>query len=208
MNWRDIQTDIAQCNECVSRWSGYISNPLTVGEIPDPPSQIRILFVGVAPTNLSGRNQGTHFYSSPTDNLRRALFTLLMDYFSIPLRTESLPENNAIFHSHGYFFVHAGKVRPVGQNAPPPEALTFCAHRHLETEIQYLAPLAICFLGMTNLRDVAASLFPRAITDLPTHTSIGNWIGWVALAPQPVRGNQERTQDVIEHLLRLTASSS
>lgn len=123
MRWQDAQRDISICEECVSRWRGRVTAPLQIGEIPDPPSFVKILIVGVAPTDLEGRNKGGHFYSSAGDNLRRGLFRLLNDRFAIPLNGLSLEEGNQLFHGEEYFFVHAGKTRPVGWDASPLETL-------------------------------------------------------------------------------------
>lgn len=203
MRWQDAQRDISICEECVSRWRGRVIAPLQIGEIPDPPSFVKILFVGVAPTDLEGRNRGGHFYSSAGDNLRRGLFRLLNDRFAIPLNGLRLEEGNQLFHGEGYFFVHAGKTRPVGRDAPPLETLAYCSNRHLRSEVSILNPLAICFLGVTNLAAVASSLFKRQISETPVQASLDQWTGWVALAPQPVRGGEKRTALVLEQLFSL-----
>ena len=203
LKWREAQREIAVCEECVSRWRGRVSAPLQIGEIPDPPSPLKILFVGVAPTDREGKNKGHHFYSSTGDNLRRALFSLLDDRFRVPLRDLSLEEGNRVFHGQGCFFVHAGKTRPVGQDGPPLEMLAYCSNRHLRSEISILNPLAICFLGVTNLAAVALSLFKRQIGETPVQASLDRWAGWVVLAPQPVRGSERRTTVVLEKLFSL-----
>lgn len=203
MRWQDAQRDISICEECVSRWRGRVTAPLQIGEIPDPPSFVKILFVGVAPTDLEGRNKGGHFYSSAGDNLRRGLFRLLNDRFAIPLNGLSLEEGNQLFHGEGYFFVHAGKTRPVGRDAPPLETLAYCSNRHLRSEVSILNPLAICFLGVKNLAAVASALLKRQISETPVQASLDQWTGWVALAPQPVRGGEKRTALVLEQLFSL-----
>ena len=203
MRWQDAQRDISICEECVSRWRGRVTAPLQIGEIPDPPSFVKILFVGVAPTDLEGRNKGGHFYSSAGDNLRRGLFRLLNDCFAILLNGLSLEEGNQLFHGEGYFFVHAGKTRPVGRDAPPLEMLAYCSNRHLRSEFSILNPLAICFLGITNLAAVASSLFKRQISETPVQVSLDQWTGWVAVAPQPVRGGEKRTVIVLQRLVSL-----
>ncbi|MCA9421598.1 MAG: hypothetical protein KC592_11285 [Nitrospira sp.] len=203
MNWEDLQSEISKCEECISRWRGHIADPLSMGEIPDPPAKVKVLFVGVAPTNRIGRNRGEHFYSSTRDNLRRELFRLLHDHFDVPVKGLPLEMGNSVFHGEGYFFVHAAKVRPVGQDAPPSEALLYCANRHLKAEITILAPQAVCFLGITNLGPVAFSLLNRRVSETAIRVSFCGWTGWVGLAPQPVRGNRERTGLVIAKLLSL-----
>lgn len=125
MKWQDVQKDISVCEECIRQWKGCVTEPLAIGEIPNPPPLIKILFVGVAPTNRTGRNKGAHFYSSAADNLRRGLFRLLKNNFDDPLKELNVEAGNAAFHRQGYFFVHAGKSRPVGQDAPAREALIY-----------------------------------------------------------------------------------
>jgi uracil-DNA glycosylase len=203
MRWQDSQRDISICEECVGRWRGRVTEPLQIGEIPVPQSFVKILFVGVAPTDLEGRNKGGHFYSSAGDNLRRGLFRLLNDRFAIPLNGLSLEEGNQLFHGEGYFFVHAGKTRPVGRDAPPRDILIYCANRHLRTEIDILNPSAICFLGVKNLKSVTQSLFDRQVFEVPGRASLDRWTGWVVLAPQPVRGGERRTEIVLAKLLKL-----
>jgi|GEM_PF-3255775 len=203
MRWQDSQRDISTCEECVDRWRGQVTGPLQIGEIPDPPSFIKILFVGVAPTDQEGKNKGNHFYSAAGDNLRNGLFWLINERFLVPLNGLSLENAKNTFHQHGYFFIHAGKTRPVGQDAPPREALMYCANRHLRAEISILNPLAICFLGLNSLAPVTQSLFERQIAEVPVRTSLDRWIGWVVLAPQPLRGGEKRTALILEKLLSL-----
>src|SRR5438445_4752036 len=83
--WQRIQREIAECTECCSRWCGAVDQPLKFGEIPPPPSEISVLFVGVAPTPINGKNKGSHFYSSVKDPLRVGLFRLLGKMFRVPL---------------------------------------------------------------------------------------------------------------------------
>jgi uracil-DNA glycosylase len=203
MKWQEAQKEIAVCEECVHQWKGRVTEPLATGEIPNPPPLVRILFVGVAPTNRTGKNKGAHFYSSAADNLRRGLFRLLKHSFDVPLKDLNLEAGNAAFHRQGYFFVHAGKARPVGHDAPPEEALVFCSNRHLRKEVLFLNPRAVCFLGVNNLGTVARSLFQRNISETPVQAHSDDWTGWVALAPQPVRGGERRTALVLERLLTL-----
>src|SRR5712692_6754344 len=98
MRWQDSQRDISICEECVSRWRGRVTEPLQIGEIPDPPSFVKILFVGVAPTDRKGKNSGNHFYSAARDNLRNGLFRLLEERFRIPLNGLSLEQAKCAFH--------------------------------------------------------------------------------------------------------------
>ncbi len=204
MNWEMLQREIAGCRECTERWRGLVVDPLQIGEIPSPPVNVRILFVGVAPTNMSGRNKGAHFYSTSKDNLRSGLFKLLQRFIKNPLQGLSLEEGNEIFHQHNFFFVHAGKVRPVGQNAPPVESLLYCSGQHLKKEICSLNPKTICFLGKNNLAKVVQSFFGKEIGEKPMLVSLNGWKGWVTLAPQPLRGGEKRTALILKNLLDLT----
>lgn len=63
-------------------------------ESPDP---VRVLFVGVAPPE-----NGRHFYTDPSDNLRRGLFDVLRQL------GRPCPTVNA-FIGRGFFLVHTAK---------------------------------------------------------------------------------------------------
>ncbi|MFQ5961780.1 MAG: uracil-DNA glycosylase family protein [Candidatus Methylomirabilales bacterium] len=201
--WRRLQQDIAQCQECSSRWPGEVTRPLSLGEIPDPPQVVDILFVGVAPTPEEGPHRGTHFYSSPRDLLRLGLFRLLAEAeFGLPLLGVELEEGNRRFHAEGLFFVHAAKVRPVRNPAPPFDAIGFCALRHLRREIPVLNPRAVCFLGKNNASVAAEALFGRAIGKAESVQLVG-WSGLGVVADQPRRQWKPRTRAVIRQLWRV-----
>ncbi len=200
--WKSIQHEIAVCRECIGRWPKRVIFPVTPGEIPDPPDRIKILFIGVAPTAQDGQNEGSHFYSSPCDQLRNGLFRLLRTELSIPFEGLELDADNNLFHRSGFFFVHAAKVRPIGNNAPPPAAILFCAQRHLRKEIVLLNPHAVCFVGANNLMPVAQALFGAKISEVPRPVSLDAWSGLAAVAHQPIRGWKNRTAKTIELLLK------
>ena len=203
IEWHSIQQSIADCQKCCQHWPSEITQPLKPGEIPDPPEKINVLFIGVAPTPLNGKNQGTHFYTSGNDLLRIGLFRLLSDHRNIQLVGLGLDEGNRLFHKSGFFFVHAAKVRPFQKSAPPRVAIRLCALHHLKAEIPFLNPSAICFLGIKNLRDIPHALFGQKIEESPIRASLDNWSGEVAAAPQPIRGWHNRTAQVLGKLMRM-----
>lgn len=120
MTWGQIQIDIASCTECITRWPKDVCRPLAVGEIPDPPKRVKLLFVGVAPTPSEGGSRGGHFYASATDKLRIGLFRLLDDApFRLSVSGLSLVDGNRRLFEAGLFFLHAAKVRPINDLSPP-----------------------------------------------------------------------------------------
>jgi len=129
---------------------------------------------------------------------------LLQKFIKISPQGLSLEQGDEIFHQHSFFFVHAGKVRPVGQDAPPVESLLYCSEQHLKKEISSLKPKAICFLGKNNLTKVAQSLFGKEIGENPVKASLSEWKGWVTVCPQPIRGGEKRTALILNALLELT----
>jgi len=208
MGWQQIQTNIASCAECTARWPSAVRRPLAVGEIPNPPEQVRLLFVGVAPTPDEGSSRGGHFYASANDKLRAGLFGVLSETpFNLPLSRLPVREANHKFFQAGFFFVHAAKVRPITTLSPPHDCIRHCARRHLKLEIEHLAPLAVCFLGLGNAAPAAQELFGAQIGTEPNEAKVGNWSGFVAVAPQPVRGNAPRIKNIVAELLRLSETS-
>lgn len=201
--WRRIQTEISNCRDCCIRWPDKVVQPLREGELPDPPKEIDILFIGVAPTPQNGPFRGGHFYSSETDSLRVGLFKLLAEEeFGIPLVGCDLSNGNLRFHSVGCFFLHAAKVRPCEDSAPPKEAIAFCVARHLRQEILLLRPRALCFLGKNNAAVAARVLFGRKIGHEPEVVSLQDWTGLAAVAHQPRRGWDPKTRHVLRDLWR------
>jgi len=47
--WVACKQRIASCRQCLDRWPSRVEATLRIDEIPDPPSSIAFLFVGVAP---------------------------------------------------------------------------------------------------------------------------------------------------------------
>ncbi len=197
--WRELQTKIQGCRECLNRWHEEVVQPLRQREIPDPPGKIKILFVGVAPTAQTGRSHGTHFYSNEKDLLRRGLLKLLTERDSA-WEDQSLRDGNRKFHDANYFFVHAAKVRPITKPAPPKEAIGFCALRHLKKEILLLKPTAICFLGKNNATPAAKALFGVTVGEKPQKVELEGWKGWAVVADQPRRGWEKQTTKVLKEL--------
>lgn len=154
--------------------------------------------MGVAPTRQEGRNKGTHFFSSPGDNLRNGLFRLLSEEpFCLPLVGLKWQKGIRVFIDAQCFFVHAAKVRPVQDDAPPLEAIAFCANRHLLDEIEVIQPKALCIISKTKVAPLTSIIFGAPLSEKPRIISIGSWSGLAAIAPQPVRGNAQRTKEVL-----------
>lgn len=136
--WTDVQIGVAGCIRCES-------------ELPDvdvdcppgllypagivPPSPIRVLFVGVAPPE-----NGRHFYTHPSDNLRRGLLAVLQDL--------GRPCGDVHgFITRGFFLVHTAKCAIRDTTAPDLRVSKFCASLHLRKEIECLLPDGLCFLS-------------------------------------------------------------
>ena len=171
MTWSQIQIDIASCGECTTRWPNDVCRPLAVGEIPDPPERVKLLFVGVAPTPEKGGSRGGHFYTSATDKLRIGLFRLLDDTpFNLSLSGLSLVDGNRRLFEAGLFFLPAAKVRPITELSPPHDCIRHCARRHLRVEIEHIAPKTVCFVGVGNAVPAAEELFGEVLldTDVPS----------------------------------------
>lgn len=199
--FRRLQQDVARCEECVRRSEGGVARSLAADEIPDPPPEVDLLFVGVAPTADEGRSQGAHFYSDTCDNLRCGLFRLLADPgFGLSLRNLGLEEGNRRFHQAGCFFVHAAKVRPVSRQRPENAVIAFCSRRHLAPEIALLQPRAVCFLGATRLPTAVRGLFGDGVGAAPRPAGCEGWRGLVALTNQPVRGGETKTRETLRGL--------
>lgn len=199
--WGHIQQEIAECGDGCGLCPGKVTCPLAVGEIPDPPDQIDILFVGVAPTAQEGRYAGTHFYSNKRDLLRLGLFRLLSEKgFDVPLTGLGLDEGNRRFHDARCFVVHAAEIRPVRDPAPPPDLIPFCARRHLRKEIPILNPRVVCFLGSYTAGLAATALFGRRSTSQMERVELDGWPGMAAVAHQPRRGWEAGTRTVLNGL--------
>ena len=207
VRWRTTQACIAACRECVTGNGRLVANPLAVGEIPDPPDTVDVLFVGVAPTALNGKHQGQHFWSNATDALRLGLFGLLDGLVGSQLRAMNGCSKAAAdddFRDRKFFFVHGCKVRPVPAtlHAPPDTVIASCASRHLIEEIVALCPRAVCFLGHNTL--LAAGLLGLAVDDRAVAVELtaetGQWKGFGMATVQPIRGAERRTGRAIRSL--------
>jgi hypothetical protein len=100
-----------------------------------PPSRVRVLFVGVAPPA-----NGRHFYTDPSDNLRRGLFAVLRE-LGRPC------QDIQGFIARGFFLIHTAKCAIRGTAEPDVRVSKFCSSRHLRKEIECVAPDGLCFLG-------------------------------------------------------------
>lgn len=199
--WRDVQRRIATCRECCDSWPNEVICPLGADEMPDPPEEIDILFVGVAPTPQERGSKGKHFYSSPSDRLRGGLFSILSaEPFSLKVRQRDPDKNLSAFHEEKCFFVHAAKVRPISEDSPPPDAIVYCAKRHLLEEIELLQPRAVCILSKTQVGPVTADIFGRPISSEMERLTVGSWTGYVVLSPQPVRRGIPVSRVVLKQL--------
>lgn len=202
VRWEEIENDIASCNGCTARWPSQVCRPLSRREIPNPPKRVKLLFVGVAPTPHEGQSSGGHFYTSAADKLRVGVFRLLSNEpFDLSLSSLPLEEGSRRFVDAGLFFLRAAKVRPIRKLSPPHECIRYCARRHLGAEIEYIAPGAVCFIGLGNAAPAAEELFGAGVGWEPQARQLHSWSGLVALAPQPIRGHEVRTKMIVKRLL-------
>lgn len=205
--WRIIQAGIAGCGQCIRGQAEIVGSPLNVGEIPDPPTTVDVVFVGVAPTSLNGRHKGRHFWSNVNDPLRIGLFSVLDGLLESQLRAVNGRSKSAAdddFRARRLFFIHSCKVRPVpGELRAPPEAVVAsCARRHLVDEIIAIRPRAVCFLGH-NTAPAAALLglsIDGRIATANVRSETGEWNGYGVATVQPVRGAEKRTALAVRRL--------
>src|SRR5436309_13567207 len=136
--WADLQASVAGCTRCDSDLPNVdVDCPPGLLYPTDitTPSRVRVLFVGVAPPAT-----GRHFYTDPSDNLRRGLLDVL-DELGRPCRDlES-------FIARGFFLVHTAKCAIRGTTAPDVRVSKLCSSIHLRKEIECLAPDGLCFLS-------------------------------------------------------------
>lgn len=205
--WGATQACIATCQACIPENCDLVANPLIIGEIPDPPELVDVLFVGVAPPALNGKHKGQHFWSNATDALRVGLFGVLDGLLGSELRTLNRGSKAAAdddFRDRRFFFVHSCKVRPVPAmlKAPPEAVIAVCARRHLAEEIVALRPRAVCFLGHNTLP--AARLLGLSVDDQPVTAELrsetSQWNGLGMATVQPIRGAERRTTKAILNL--------
>jgi len=154
----------------------------------DPPEPIRVLFVGVAPPRT-----GRHFYTDPSDNLRRGLFDVLAE-LGRPCRTVGG------FIERGFFLVHTAKCAIRGTTKPNLDVSKLCASVHLTKEIECLMPDGLCFLSKNVGFPVYEDLLPRfgardAVNfgEVTTIAVNGKLVQSVATA-WPGRGNEALTK--------------
>lgn len=75
-SWDSLVADIRSCDRCRAVAPGHVGGERPILMSPGPPVEVDILFVGVAPTALEGKNKGAHFHSSQKDELRCGLLSL------------------------------------------------------------------------------------------------------------------------------------
>lgn len=215
--WVACKRQIASCRQCLDPWPSRVEATLGDDEVPDPPSSIGFLFIGVAPPPIGSDedDEPGHFYSDPCDRLRLGLFHVVDRVLATELTQRNRVGREAgttAFLNAGLFFLHAAKVRPVRRRLSPDRStMRFCAKRHLVEEIELLQPKAICFLGATKAGPAAETVFQRVIGEVPEKAEVRQsngtkvWRGWVAVTVQPLRGtkegrNRERVAGVVERL--------
>jgi hypothetical protein len=214
--WAACKRRVASCRQCLDSWPSRLEATLGVDEVPDPPSSISFLFVGVAPPPIGSEDdEPGHFYSDPCDRLRLGLFHVIDCVLATKLTRENrvgLEAGTTAFLKADLFFLHAAKVRPVrGRLSPDRSTMRFCAARHLVDEIELLQPKAIRVLGATKAGPAAETVFQCAIGDEPQKAAVRRakgekvWEGWAAVTVQPLRGtkegkNRERVARVVERL--------
>lgn len=153
--WARIQMDVTSCVRCGA------ALPEVGVECPPgplyplglkPPDPVRVLFVGVAPPE-----NGRHFYTDPSDNLRRGLFDVL-GQLGRPCQTVE------DFIRRGFFLVHTAKCAIRGTTKPKLSVSQFCASMHLRREIECLMPDGLCFLSKNIAFPVYSDLLCRWAT--------------------------------------------
>jgi hypothetical protein len=150
--WLNLQDGVKRCSRCKTELATIgVECPPGILYPPgiEPPDSVRVLFVGVAPPET-----GRHFYTDPTDNLRRGLFDVLRQ-LNRPCR------DLADFIWRGFFLVHTAKCAIRGTTEPDLRVSKFCASTHLCKEIECLAPDSLCFLSKNVGFPLAADLSQR-----------------------------------------------
>ncbi len=195
--WTQVQADVMECNRCATNLRDVeVDCPpgLLYPQGIDPPASIRVLFVGVAPPE-----NGRHFYTDPSDSLRRGLFDVLA-YLGRPVCSV------AGFVEHGFFLVHAAKCAIRDTTRPDLGVSRFCASQHLRREIECLKPDGLCFLSKNIAFPMASSLltewgysgpirFGRPMTAFITDRPIQ-----VVATAWPGRGHEALTKVHVESL--------
>lgn len=150
--WPDLQRGVTGCSLCRIEFpDANVECPPGLLYPPgcEPRDSTRVLFVGVAPPKT-----GRHFYTDPTDNLRRGLFDVLRQ---LGRQCRDLTD----FIERGFFLVHTAKCAIHGTTKPNLRVSKLCSSTHLYQEIECLAPDGLCFLSKNVGFPVSAGLLPR-----------------------------------------------
>jgi hypothetical protein len=150
--WPEVQDSVRRCIRCRTDLPRIrVVCPPGVLYPPgiEPPEPVRVLFVGVAPPE-----SGRHFYTDPSDNLRRGLFDILRE---LRRPCGSLSD----FIDRGFFLVHTAKCAIRDTTKPSLPVSKLCASTHLYREIECLAPDGLCFLSKNIGFPVASDLLAR-----------------------------------------------
>lgn len=116
--WAQLQADVAGCTRCHAELPDvHVECPPGVlyPQGIQPPVPVRVLFVGAAPPE-----NGRHFYTDPSDNLRRGLFDVL-ELLGRPCHTVNT------FIERGFFLVHTAKCAIRGTTKPDLGVSKLCA---------------------------------------------------------------------------------
>ena len=195
--WAELQGEIANCARCDSQLpEACVDCPpgLIYPQGIKPPKPVRVLFVGVAPPK-----RGSHFYTNPSDNLRRGLFRVLEQLGRPCGDVEG-------FVARGFFLVHTAKCAIRGTTKPDLQVSEFCSSVHLIKEIECLAPAGLCFLSKKVGFPVYAGLsahwgFPGLPEFGKLNTLIVNDSSVQVMATAwPGRGHEELTRQHVESL--------
>jgi Uracil DNA glycosylase superfamily len=195
MNWANLQNEMANCTRCREQFP-KMSIQCPPGLLyPNPPSQVKILFVGAAPPRM-----GDHFYSNSSDKLRSGLFPVLSD---LGYQCRSVPE----FLSHNFFLTHTAKCSIAGNWRPNKSLSAFCAAQFLRQEIDLLKPHGVCIFSK-NVGPKVADILVRSWgnksgPDIGTVADIRITDGrtYLVVTSQPVRGWDKDTRPHVAALL-------
>ena len=197
--WVELQAEVAGCTQCDSQFpKACVDCPpaLLYPEGIRPSRQVRVLFVGVAPPE-----NGSHFYTDSSDNLRRGLFEVL-EQLGRPC--SDIPS----FVARGFFLVHAAKCAIRGTTKPNLRVSKFCASIHLRKEVECLMPDGLCFLskniGFPVYTDLSCRWHvsrPPEFGEMGTLTINGRSTRVITTA-WPGRGHEALTQLHVDSLFR------
>lgn len=196
--WTLLQVDVEGCTRCATDLPDVrVECPpgLLYPQGIEPPDPVRVLFVGVAPPE-----NGRHFYTDPSDNLRRGLFDVL-EQLGRPCRTVDG------FIARGFFLVHTAKCAIRGTTKPDLVVARLCASVHLRKEIECLLPDGLCFLSKNIGFPVCADLLPhwghsgRVEFGEVTMVALGDRPVQVVTTAWPGRGHEALTKAHVQSLL-------